>query len=241
MEFVDVLRDPGLGNLLIFITAIIGLIGSYWLYWQRTGDRRTTIRRALKKEIESNGVLDSWVRNRKSQSDPPAHVVQPTVVYRNVTNDLGLLTEEEVEFLTDFYSKAVIVNDIIKWDRESHLQILLKEDAVQRDRESDVQNINTEIDRLVLKRWKVVQILKKHLGEEYEPLKRMELPENPGDTVSKYHPAIYSFLDLLLEEGYIEEVDSDSDLVRLTESGSDIFSDEEESDQFDVGHGLSFT
>lgn len=58
----DILANPGVGNLLLLIAAIIGVGGSYWLYERRLDDRRDATRRTLKAEIESTALLDTLIR-----------------------------------------------------------------------------------------------------------------------------------------------------------------------------------
>lgn len=242
MNIIDILGDPAFGNLLIGVAAIIGFLSSYWLYIQRNRDRRSAIRRALKQEIESNSILDTWVQDRAQHTRPPSQLIQPTSAYQNNNDDLGLLTEEEIEMLTDYYSRAIVTNDILDWHRESRLQISLSKTAFDKNKSKTNRDITSEIDRLALKRWQAIQILKKNLGEEYESLERMKLPQSAGETVSKYHPAAYPVLDTMLEKGYIEEVESDPDLVRLTEKGEEFFSESSNMEnQFDLDHELSFS
>lgn len=245
MNIIEILGNPAFGNIFIVIAAVIGFLSSYWLYIQRNKDRRSAIRRALKQEIESNSVLNTWAQDRQNRGNhtrPPSQIIQPVSVYQNNNTDLGLLTVEEIEALTDYYSRAIITNNILEWNRESRLQIDLHPTAVDENRVETNRDINEEIDRLALKRWKVVQILNKYLGNEYKPLERMELPVSAGDTVSKYHPVAYPILDELLERGYIEYVESDSDLLRLTEEGERYFSEPSEwGDQPDFDHELDLS
>lgn len=240
MSVLDILANPGVGNLLLLITAVIGVVGTYGLYKIRLNDRRKATRRALKAEIESNRILDTWIRQNEPIEEPPAQIIQPTTAYEGHIDDIGLLTDEEIELISEFYSNATLINDVIQWNRQSDLQVSLTSKAIDRGRPQRIQDITTELDRLAVDRWKAAQILKKNLGENHTPIEQMELPTSAGETVSKYHPVIKSRLERLVDVGYLNQVDSNPDLYELTEEGEVIFdSNSESNEDHDLDHELS--
>lgn len=242
MSVLDILSNPGVGNLLLLIAAIIGVGGSYGLYKIRLNDRRDATRRALKAEIESNGILDTWIRQNEPTGDPPAQVIQPTTAYEGHIDDIGLLTDQEIDLVGEFYSNSILLNDVIKWNRETDLKINLTPETIDRGRPQRIRDITKELDRLSVDRWKAAQTLRKHLGEDHTPIEQMELPTSAGETVSKYHPVINSRIEKLVEEGYLKQVDSDPDLYKLTEEGEPFFnSDPGSNDDYDLDHELSFS
>lgn len=242
MSVLDLLANPGFGNILLLITALIGVVGSYQIYRIRVDDRRNATRRALKAEIESNSTFDTWIRQNEPVEEAPAQVIHPTTAYEGHIDGIGLLTDEEIEVVSEFYSNAILTNDVIKWNRESDLQLNLNPNLVDRGRARRFHDISKDLDRLAVDRWKAAQVLRKNLGEDYTPIKQMELPTSPGETVSKHHPVIKPHIEEFVNEGYLKQVSSDSNLYELTEEGESFFNTEgRKNDSYDLEHELSLT
>lgn len=241
MGILGVLANPGVGNLLLVIAAIIGVCGSYVLYKKRLKDRRKATRRTLKSEIESTKILDTWIR-KNEVNELPAQIVHPTTAYENHVDEIGLLTDEEIELISEFYSEAILLNDTLKWNRESELEISANIRAIDKSREQRIRDITRNLDQLAVKRWKAAQILRKHLGEEYTSIKYMEVPTSEGDVVSKDHPVIKPRIEKLVEEGYLKQVDNESNLYELTKEGEEFFDVDSDSKKgYDLDNELSLT
>ncbi|WP_436910376.1 hypothetical protein [Halosimplex marinum] len=117
MDLFEILSNPGVGNLLLLFASIIGVAGSYTLYKIRLKDRKSAMRQALKAEIESGKSLDTWVQEKDQNENPPAQIIHATAAYDSHVEDLGLLTDEEIANVSEFYSKLILVNDILQWKR----------------------------------------------------------------------------------------------------------------------------
>ncbi len=241
MPLLDVALGLELRDLLLLMTAIGGFAGSYYLYTKRLRDRRRTTRKALLAEIENNKMIDSWIRRENTELEAPSQIVHSTIAYESNVDNLGLLTNKEVELVTEFYSNSVIMNDVVEWNRKMDLEVQLAK-AIDNNRSNRINTINSNFERLALSRWKAVQVLRKNLGEDHEPIDKMAFPETTGDVVSKYHPAIAQHTKELKKEGYFEEVEPDSDLFRLTEEGEEfLLSDSNVQEEFDLDHELSLS
>ena len=140
------------------ISALIGagatLLAGLLVYWKRRRDTRKNLRIALEQEIKGmQGSLRSYskaIDSNKIQYDiiPETNFVN-TVVYQNNTQHLGLLTDPEVDAITEFYTEAIQLGKVLEmlgehekpaetasyhaWFRENGLNDLLglNEDALQ--------------------------------------------------------------------------------------------------------------
>ena len=220
MGWIEVLSGPAVGNLLILIAAIVGVGGSYYIYHIRIEDRRNSARRALKSELESMTFFTQWI---EGSGNIPSHSVCSTRAYDANIENIGLLTNEEIDSLTSFYSSAILIDDILKSNRETVLQAGLVQNADDRGREQREKAITSRLDQLAVKRWKTLQILKKNLDEPYESPERLDIPESAGGTLHEKHPILRSHGDKLLCKGYIEQSENEDDVYRLTESGEEYF------------------
>lgn len=226
MSIVNVLSNPAVGNLLLVIAAVIGIFGSYGIYLKKKKDKKTALRSALKTELESNEVFDSWIQTADGEDGAPSHLIQPTAAYESNTGNLGLLTDEEVEVITRCYSTAMIMNDVLNWNREVELRTSLKQGVSDRNHQQRIEDITTQLNQLAIKRWVALQTIKKHLGESHAPEQSLKLPESEGEVVPGNHPLIRKFGDSLLENSLIEPVESNSNSYRLTKDGETFFSEQ---------------
>jgi hypothetical protein len=235
MNLSRILANPGVGNLLLVVAALIGVLGSYMLYSIRLDDRRKSARRAFKKEIGTASLLDTWIREADSEQDIPAQKIHPTTVYEQNVEDLGLLSDQEVDILVEFYSQLISVNDMLEYNRRLETEVAMKQGAVDRGKTHRKQAVIRNLNEAAILRWKAYQVLKKHLGEEYESPERMDIPEKAGETVSKDHPMVKKHTKKLLQRGYFEEVEEDETLLSLTEQGEEWIMDDS---VFDETHDL---
>lgn len=121
---VDSLRHPAVGNLFLLIASVIGVVGSYLLYITRRGDRREKLKRALAFEISEmdqlaqasdtlEGLSNPPPQSRLSASKVPPAEAFPTTVYESNTSDLGLMSDDELESVVDFYTSVIQYKGII--------------------------------------------------------------------------------------------------------------------------------
>ena len=186
MIWQDILANPGVGNLLLLIAAIIGVGGSYYIYRSRMQGKKHAARRALKSELELMTVLTQWIENDEGV---PQQCILPTAAYKAHLENIGLLTDQEAEKLTSFYSQAIILDDVIKHNRDIIIQSSLRTHTVDRGKKEREQVIAQRLDHLAIGRWQAIQLLKKHLNEPYEPPEKLDLPKTKGVIIQKSTPS----------------------------------------------------
>lgn len=220
MIWLDFLANPAIGNLLILIAAIVGVGGSYWVYHVRLEDQRNSARQAIKSELESITFLTKWI---EKSDGIPQHSISTTVAYEAHAENIGLLTDTEIDKLTFFYSSVILLDDIIESNREIVLQTGIVPNVVDKGRADREEVISSRLDQLAVKRWQTIQILNKNLDEPYESPEKLDLPKSAGETLHKKHPTFRSYGEMLLSKGYIEQIEDKPDMYRLTDNGENHF------------------
>ena len=120
----EALRHPAIGNLFLLFASIIGVVGSYLLYLHRRKDRRQKLKRALAFEIcEMNqltqasntleGLTEPPPSSRLSASKIPPADAFPTTVYESNTSDLGLMSDDELQSVVNFYTSILQYKGVI--------------------------------------------------------------------------------------------------------------------------------
>lgn len=114
-----VIEPFGIDNLVLLATAIIGLTGSYVIYRLRLRTRRRRLRKALRGEIKAMAPSIYEKARIMSAEDRDSDFYLPTdptimTVFSNNSGEIGLLSDDEVEEITDFYSKAAVVSQRIQ-------------------------------------------------------------------------------------------------------------------------------
>ncbi len=104
-----------------FIAFLATIIAGVIVYWIQLKGRRSTIRMSFLEELESNQGLDSYIAQRdENREEGDKHYlkkVRPlgcpytTSVYENSVEEIGILTDKEIEALVDFYSLAIITRN----------------------------------------------------------------------------------------------------------------------------------
>ena len=212
----DVLTSPLLGNLLILIAAIIGVGGSYWIYRIRRNDTKRKTRRILKNEMESMWFFDDW-QNRMNSA--PANQVAVTSAYRSNAGNIGLLTDEEIEYITQFYTSAESLNHAIEMNVNTIQLAGSQANVIDQERQYREQILESKLDFCVIYRWKAIQFLRKQLDEDYQDPELIELPKSSGDLITGEHPIIRKYQDMLFDENSIEVTDEDANIYRVTDTG----------------------
>jgi hypothetical protein len=101
-------------------TLVAGLI----VYFKRRRDTRTNLRIALEKELE--GMQDklsafaSLIDNSEAMDGEPIPEINfvTTVVYKNNTQQLGLLSDTEVNAVAEFYNDAIQLQEALDMIQE---------------------------------------------------------------------------------------------------------------------------
>jgi hypothetical protein len=98
----------------VLIGAILGFTSSYLLNLRRERIRQQNLRMALISELEtSRTFFDIWVDAvRDIDSEPPEPIIS-TVVYENNLENIGHLTENEIDALVDYYSYIISFKKVI--------------------------------------------------------------------------------------------------------------------------------
>lgn len=95
------------------------LVAGLLVYWKRRCDRRTNLRTALEHEIQGmQGQIKGFAGAIESDDGPQGDPIPEinfitTVVYENNTQHLGLLTDSEVDAITDFYNSAIQLSRVL--------------------------------------------------------------------------------------------------------------------------------
>lgn len=114
---VSTFQNPALGNLFLLLAAVIGVAGNYRLYQNRQSHRRDTMRVALLSEIISMQPAVRDLDHQTTLNEMNTHFPEfflSNNVYDSIGSELGLLTEEEVSVVVDFYTKASKVQAVGK-------------------------------------------------------------------------------------------------------------------------------
>lgn len=95
--------------------AVVGVSGSYYLYWRRRRDARDRLRAAIFAELALVGdeiyeeIRDMTVTELGTELYVPDESPIVVTVYENNAGEIGRLSEREIEELTSFYTFASIV------------------------------------------------------------------------------------------------------------------------------------
>ncbi|WP_410765649.1 hypothetical protein [Haloferax sp. DFSO60] len=113
---VESLQSTALGNIILLVAAFVGVAGNYWLYLRKQDRRRVNLRQALYAEMSSMKPVVRAIDKEHDvitmdPIDPRSFVVD--YIYRSSSDELGLLSEEEVAAIVDFYSTAISIQDLV--------------------------------------------------------------------------------------------------------------------------------
>ncbi|MGQ3411555.1 hypothetical protein ACT4ML_04735 [Natrinema sp. LN54] len=124
MDILQLLNQPWVGNLFVLLAALIGVGGSYAVYWKRRRDEIKNLRSALKAEIEQMSYLGQLPEDWESEgyiprkNRIPAELVPPpehisTTVYEENASELGYLSAEETEKIVEFYGNVSYLKSLM--------------------------------------------------------------------------------------------------------------------------------
>ena len=150
-----------LGDIAIALSAVITVIGSYWLYTRRKNDAADRLRHALFGEIGKMGdqIYDETIQMRSNEltEDPYRPEESPIItnVYDNNARELGRLTNNEIDSIISFYTKAKLVDDrlqrAINESEESAIKLIYIRSALvdlNNLRYDALASIENELERL---------------------------------------------------------------------------------------------
>lgn len=166
-SFVQYLQNPAVGNLFLLLASILGVFGSYFLYTKRRADSRNSLRRALAQELYQLEQINDASQNlqnlsngppgnRLSSSSVPPSEVFPTTVYEANAANLGLLPDQELEKVVDFYTTLLQHKGIIQGIRDGNRDVPMP----------DHEKIVDEFPELVEKRETLLQSLDQNLDRQ---------------------------------------------------------------------------
>lgn len=110
---VGVIGPLSIDNLIVLVAAIVGVLGSFLVYRHRLNIRKKKLRVALSSEISIMAsdvfhvarILEAEKVDKNTKLYIPVDPITNDIFLGNVT-DLGLLKEEEVEEISEIYSRA---------------------------------------------------------------------------------------------------------------------------------------
>jgi hypothetical protein len=148
----QILAHPAVGNAALLIASVIGVAGSFLLYQKRRSDSREKLERALATEVGGMEQIPKTASTLQSLSNeppesrlsassiPPAETF-PTTVYEENASDLGLLSEEDLNEVVEFYSELLQHKGIIEGVRND------PEEVPMPDHEKIVQEFPDLVDK----------------------------------------------------------------------------------------------
>lgn len=211
----DLLSQRAVGNLFLLLAAIIGVGGSYGLYWKRQKDRRDRLRHALKAELEAMDFFNQWPN--EFEDTVPSHSILSTKTYEANADGLGLLSKKEIDAIVDFYTSARIIQDQIDWNFTISFQTEQIEEATDIREESRKAKVSGSLDSLTLKYYRALIRLNEKLG--MNDLEEDWLNIEEGEVVSDVRPQLRRHLDVYLANGILEPYDRENGLYRITDKG----------------------
>lgn len=121
-EIWNLFQSRAVGNLALLLAAIIGVGGNFYLYRHKRKKRRQKLREAIHAELSSmKPVVNSIAKQkdivRMDPVDPRSFLV--STVYDSSSDDLGLLSDEEVVSIVDFYSTGKSIQRLIGDDHNT--------------------------------------------------------------------------------------------------------------------------
>ncbi|WP_283402277.1 hypothetical protein [Halorubrum sp. DM2] len=122
----------------LFVPALLAVVGSYTVYSQKQADKKEALRSAIRTEIESaerlqhigsyldyerdgEGATDEEDENEDVESEKknmPYSSAVSTSLYEGQSIELGFLDEKERTAVVNYYSNAIILNDMVSSIRE---------------------------------------------------------------------------------------------------------------------------
>lgn len=177
----------------LFIPAIVGVGGSFWLYLQRQQNRESNLRSAFVAELEGTEFLKRWPL--EGRTIPAFHFVSVSV-YEGNTGRLALLSESETAALVRYYTQAKTVHDALRFHTDiiaSSQSSPLNTGTKSSDREDAIRGM---IDDLELFRQRALLTLRTSGSES-------ELPTE-GDSLESYHDSLRQIRPLLVDYGFLD-------------------------------------
>jgi hypothetical protein len=203
--------------LAILLPALVGVFGSYGLALKRKVDETRRLRKALYTELQEMKWFYNWP---SIDSTTPSVNPISTEIYKQNADSLGLLTDQEITSIVEFYSSAQIVGDQLEYHQENRVRAkshILGQDF---DKKSRMSSIAEQIDLLALSHQRALITISSELGDP-------EVDNISEDSIlSAESPLIRRNETLCREYGLITRVDEER--YRITKEGADFFGGEKE-------------
>lgn len=180
-----------LRDLIILLSAIVGVFGSLGLYYKRRADAANRLRYAFLAEIGKTGdrIYREAVSMQKAElmEDPTAPDESPivTTTYDENAGELGRLTTGEVQAVTEFYTIAKQSEERI--DRAVATPELSPAEAIYvRGRLTELNNLSTE----------AVSVIESQLGAQpIEIEHRKQLADDTPRTIDEIRAVLRELED----------------------------------------------
>lgn len=204
----------------LFIPAFLGVAGSYAIYLQRLSDRRNSLRQALKAEIEGTPLLHDWPPE-ESKTIPSIDVLTTTVFEEN-SADLGILTDQELSAVIDFYTRTRNIKEALKYHGKMQLgplNSLFGPDIHEKDRRKGIMKM---IDGLAIRRHlALIELDLKSGVSGYS-----DYPFSEGAIIQEDHLLVKRNPQILVRYGLLKELNEESDKYVVTSEGEELFKGE---------------
>ncbi|WP_411967120.1 hypothetical protein [Haloferax sp. YSSS75] len=190
-----------LNALALFVPAMIGVSGSYYIYRTRQNDLEENLRTAFLAEMEGVEYLDMWPETNYTV---PTYNFLSLSVYESNSDSLGVLTNEEVEAIVQYYTRAKSVQDLLRLHSDIVVQTkgFMESDTGLSKRKKGVRK---SIDRLELARQRAINHIRSARNKE-------ELPKE-GMSVSSTSSGIEKDETLLLDYGFAERTTGEDTVI----------------------------
>ncbi len=131
----ELLNSTALGNIALLIAAVVGVAGNWWIYKRKRKLRTKTLRQSLYAEIHSMRYPILQIHEQHDvvtmdPFDPQSFLIDS--VYQASSDELGLLSDEEVSAVVDFYSTAISIQRIIGDDFQTPYEQVARRNLLQK-------------------------------------------------------------------------------------------------------------
>lgn len=98
------------------VGALATLVSGFGVYFKRKRDKRERLRIALIQEIDGmKGPIKGYSQAMQKMNGLPETDIITTTIYESNADKIGLLSEEEVKKVTNFYTHAMNTSEELKF------------------------------------------------------------------------------------------------------------------------------
>lgn len=164
---------------------------------EREEKRTERLRQAFLAELEGLFYLEEWTAIR--EGSPPRITVSTRTVYDSNASDIGRLTDREIQFIVEFYTRSEYVEEAIEFHNTKKIEHDTSPLSFDNNESAREDGIRALVDRLELSRRRAIIQLKYELGElDLDPQKDLT-----AGTVN-LPPKVQKDVELELKYGLLE-------------------------------------